>query len=148
MRLRIPKVLFTDVHFKSVPVEAKVLYGLLLDRMALSVRNGWLDDDGRVYIYFTMEDAMEQMNCGKDKIVKLFKTLDAATGIGLIERRKQGLGRPTIILPTQPGDPVPEPTPDLPPQPERPAPSPEGPTPTVQTSEKPTLIILGRKRLI
>lgn len=106
---RIPKALFTDARFKPVSVEAKVLYGLLLDRMALSVKNGWLDRDGKVFIYFTLEDALTLMGCGKDKAVKLFKELDTEGGIGLIERRKQGQGRPIKIyvknftLPPQPG---------------------------------------------
>lgn len=73
---RVPKVLFTNPHYKTVSVEAKVLYGLLLDRMALSVRNGWFDSDNRVFIYFTLEDAVELLGCGKDKAVKLFKELD------------------------------------------------------------------------
>ena len=68
---RIPKVLFTDHRYKAVSVEAKVLYGLLLDRMSLSIRSGWLDDDGRVYIYFTLEEAIEFLGFGKDKLVKL-----------------------------------------------------------------------------
>lgn len=73
-----------------------MLYGLLLDRMSLSVRNGWMDKDRRVYIYFTQEDAMALMNCGKDKATRLFRELDQG-GIGLIERKKQGQGRPTRI---------------------------------------------------
>ncbi len=64
---RIPKTLFSDKRFKAVSMEAKVLYGLMLDRMSLSIRNGWLDDDGRVYIYFTLEDAVSLLGCGKDK---------------------------------------------------------------------------------
>ncbi len=95
---RIPKLLFTDNRYKAVSVEAKVLYGLLLDRMGLSVRNGWLDSDGKVYIYFTLEDAIDFLGFGKDKLVKLFKELDKETGIGLIERKKQGQGRPTKIF--------------------------------------------------
>ena len=63
---RIPKVLLTDRRYKSVSMEAKVLYGLMLDRMGLSVRNGWLDSEGRVYIYFTLEDALAMLGCGKD----------------------------------------------------------------------------------
>lgn len=94
---RIPKVLFTDQRYKSVSVEAKVLYGLLLDRMSLSIRNDWLDADGRVYIYFTLEEAIEFLGFGKDKLVKLFQELDRDRGIGLIERKKQGQGRPTKI---------------------------------------------------
>ena len=117
---RIPKVLLTDPRYQSVSIEAKVLYGLLLDRMGLSVKNGWMDSDKRVYIYFTQEDAMNLMNCGKDKVTKLFRELD---GTGLIERKKQGQGRPTriyvknFILPPEPGQPQqPEQTPPLNPQ--------------------------------
>ncbi len=94
---RIPKMLFTDKRFSKVSVEAKVLYGLLLDRMALSVKNGWVDEENRVYIYFKLEDAMEFMNVGKDKGVKLFAELDSDKGCGLIQKKKQGLGKPTII---------------------------------------------------
>ena len=94
---RIPKVLFTDQHYKSVSMEAKVLYGLLLDRMSLSIRSGWLDDDRRVYIYFTLEEAIGYLGFGKDKLVKLFQELDRDMGIGLIERKKQGQGKPTKI---------------------------------------------------
>ena len=93
---RVPKTLLTDSRYKGVSIEAKVLYGLLLDRMSLSVRNGWMDKDRRVYIYFTQEDAMALMNCGKDKATWLFRELDQG-GIGLIERKKQGQGRPTRI---------------------------------------------------
>ena len=115
---RIPKVLFTAAHYRAVPVEAKVLYGLLLDRMALSARNGWLDEGRRVFIYFTLEDAMAMMGCGHNKAVRLFADLEQ---IGLIERRKQGQGRPTriyvknFILPTETGEPEEESdTPQLP----------------------------------
>ena len=93
---RVPKTLLTDPRFKGVSIEAKVLYGLLLDRMGLSVKNGWMDQERRVYIYFTQEDAMNLMSCGKDKATRLFRELDQG-GIGLIERKKQGQGRPTRI---------------------------------------------------
>lgn len=94
---RIPKVLFTDGRFKSVSVEAKVLYGLLLDRMALSVRNNWLDQEGRVYIIFTIADIMETLGCAEQKANKLLNELDAAKGVGLIERVRRGLGKPNVI---------------------------------------------------
>ena len=93
---RVPKTLLTDPRYKSVSIEAKVLYGLLLDRMGLSIKNGWMDKEHRVYIYFTQEDAMELMGCGKDKTTRLFRELDQ-NGIGLIERKKQGQGRPARI---------------------------------------------------
>lgn len=94
---RIPKVLFTNDYFKGLSSDAKVLYGLMLDRMALSVKNHWIDDKDRVYIIFTLEQVMEYMNCGKDKGVKILAELDTEKGIGLIERVKRGLGKPTII---------------------------------------------------
>ncbi len=94
---RIPKLLFIDERFKGVSTEAKVLYGLLLDRMSLSIKNGWFDDENRVYIYFTLEEAMEFLSIGKDKGIKLFAELDDKKGCGLIKRRTQGFGKPMII---------------------------------------------------
>lgn len=94
---RIPKVLFTDSRFKNVPAEAKILYGLLLDRMALSVRNNWLDEEGRVYIIFTIADIMEILGCAEQKVNRLLAELDSAKGIGLIERKQRGLGKPNVI---------------------------------------------------
>ena len=94
---RIPKLLITGAQFKNLSTDAKLLYGLLLDRMSLSAKNGWYDEQGRVYIYYTLEEIMEDMNCGKDKGVKLLSELDTNRGIGLIERVKQGQGRPARI---------------------------------------------------
>ena len=94
---RIPKVLFTNDYFKGSSSDAKVLYGLMLDRMALSVKNRWIDEQDRVYIIFTLEQVMEYMNCGKDNGVKILAELDSEKGIGLIERVKRGLGKPAII---------------------------------------------------
>ncbi len=94
---RIPKVLITDEAFKDLTSDAKILYGLMLDRMSLSVKNGWFDKENRVFIYFSIEDVMEQMNCSKNKAAKSIKELDSETGIGLIERKKQGQGKPSII---------------------------------------------------
>lgn len=91
---RIPKVLFTDPAYRRISSDAKILYGLMLDRMGLSVRNGWLDDCQRVFIYFTLEDALEYLCCGHTKAVSLFGELDKS---GLIERKKQGQGKPTKI---------------------------------------------------
>ena len=81
---RIPKVLFTDPGYRRISSDAKILYGLMLDRMGLSVRNGWLDDLNRVFIYFTLEDALEYLCCGHTKAVSLFGELDKN---GLIERK-------------------------------------------------------------
>ena len=94
---RVPKVLFTESCFKTLSCEAKVLYGLMLDRMSLSIKNRWLDSEDRVYIIFTVEEIAELMNCGTQKAVKLVKELDSSNGIGLIEKKRLGLGKPNVI---------------------------------------------------
>ncbi len=94
---RVPKVLFTAECFRTLSCEAKVLYGLLLDRMSLSIKNRWFDEEDRVYIVFTVEEIAELLNCGTQKAVKLMKELDTEKGIGLIEKRRLGLGKPNVI---------------------------------------------------
>lgn len=94
---RLPKALFTNNRYKDLSDGAKILYGLMLDRMGLSSKNGWTDEQDRVYIYFTLEDVQEYMNCQRDKGMKLLAELDTVKGVGLIERVKQGLGKPAII---------------------------------------------------
>ena len=80
---RVPKVLFTAECFKSLSCEAKVLYGLMLDRMSLSIKNRWFDEEDRVYIIFTVEEIAELLNCGTQK--------------ALIEKKRLGLGKPNVI---------------------------------------------------
>ena len=94
---RIPKLLISEPYFRRLSTDAKLLYGLLLDRMGLSVRNGWYDDAGRVYIFYTLDEIQEDLNCGHEKAVKLLSELDTDKGCGLIERVKQGQGSPTKI---------------------------------------------------
>lgn len=94
---RIPKILFTDERYKNLSIDAKMLYGLMLDRMGLSIKNGWLDTDRKVFIYFTLEDACNYMGQSQSKMVRVMAELDCKKGIGLIERKKQGQGKPTII---------------------------------------------------
>lgn len=91
---RVPKILIQEDEFKNLSTDAKMLYGLLLDRMALSVKNNWLDDDSRVYVYYKVSEVMDDLCCGKAKAIKLFaELLDAK----LIEKHKQGLGQPDMI---------------------------------------------------
>lgn len=94
---RIPRALITGREFRHVSTDAKLLYGLLLDRMGLSSRNGWFDNQGRVFIYYTLEEIQEDLNCGRDKAMKLLAELDTPRGVGLIERVRQGQGRPTLV---------------------------------------------------
>ncbi len=92
---QIPKTLITDDKFAGISMEAKVLYSLMLDRAALSAKNEWLDEDGKVFIYYTLEKIMEDMHCANQKATKMLKELEAKAG--LIERQKQGQGKPTKI---------------------------------------------------
>ena len=91
---RIPKMLFTEEIFEALSTDAKALYGLLLDRISLSRENGWMDDAGRVYVYYTIKSVKKSMRCANTKACGLLRELDE---FGLIERKKQGLGKPTII---------------------------------------------------
>lgn len=92
---RIPKVLFTDDRFRVLSAEAKTLYGILLDRVPLSAKNGWFDQQGRVYIIYTIEEIMADMNCGNKKAIQLLSELEEK--VGLLERKRQGLGKPNLI---------------------------------------------------
>jgi len=119
---RIPRLLITSPRFKSLSTDAKLLYGMMLDRMSLSVKNEWYDEDGRVYIYFTVEEISDDMNCGRDKAMKLLGELDTSKGVGLIERVRQGQGKPTKLYVKRfttreiPPQPEKQPDPPMPPQ--------------------------------
>ena len=91
---RIPKALFQDSRFRQLSTDARTLYGILLDRMSLSVKSGWMDKQGRVYIIYTVREVQESLCCAEHKAVKLFRELKQ---IDLIERKRRGLGRPSLI---------------------------------------------------
>ena len=91
---RIPKALFQEQRFQNLSTDAKILYGILLDRMSLSAKNGWRDEQGRVYIIYTVREVQESLCCAEHKAVKLFRELE---NIGLVERKRRGLGRPSLI---------------------------------------------------
>ena len=92
-----PEQYTIDSYFKDLSSDAKILYGLMLDRMSLSIKNQWFDENNRAYIYFSIEDIMELLNCGRNKAIKSMQELDDETGIGLIEKRRQGFGKVNII---------------------------------------------------
>ena len=91
---RTPKIFYMDKKYKSLSSDAKILYGIMLDRLSLSVKNDWRDDDGKVYIYMTLDSVEEMMGCARQKAVALVKEL---ADFGLIEKKKQGLCKPTRI---------------------------------------------------
>lgn len=94
---RMPKLLITDDYFGKISSDAKILYGILLDRMSLSIKNHWIDEYNRVYIIYTVVQVMETMNCCERKAINLMAELDTIKGIGLIEKKKQGQGKPNLI---------------------------------------------------
>ena len=94
---RIPKLLFTDSTFSKLSSDAKVLYGILLDRMNLSMKNNWIDEENKVYIIFTIEEIAEIMCCATQKATKILQELDDKKGIGLVEKKRLGLGKPNIL---------------------------------------------------
>lgn len=92
---RVPKILFVEDKFCNVSAEAKLLYGILLDRMNLSAKNGWIDKKGRVFVICTIENIMENLGCGNKKAGQLLSELE--NKVELIERVRQGLGKPNLI---------------------------------------------------
>ncbi len=132
---RIPRLLITSPRFKGLSTEAKLLYGMMLDRMGLSMKNSWHEEDGRVFIFYTVEEISEDLNCGREKAIKLLAELDAGKGFGLIARKRQGQGKPTkIFVKRFTTREVPaKPTPEEPPK----APEPEIILTDVQTSGMP-----------
>lgn len=94
---RVPRLLIKDERFKGLSSDAKLLYGLMLDRMAMSMKNGWLDDENRAYIIYAVENMAEDLGCSKPTCTKVIKELDSDNGIGLIEKKRRGLGKTDII---------------------------------------------------
>ena len=91
---RIPKALFQEQRFQNLSTDAKTLYGILLDRMSLSVRNEWFDKKGRVFIIFTIEDVKRTLRCADNKATRLLRELEE---FGLIERKRRGQGKPCLV---------------------------------------------------
>ena len=95
--IKFPATLFKNEKFKKMSSGAKVLYIALLSRLSLSEKNGWRDEDGNVYVYFTISDVTDYIGCCKEKAIKLFTELDEKTGAGLIRRKRNGFGKPAAI---------------------------------------------------
>ena len=91
---RIPKALFQEQRFQNLSTDAKTLYGILLDRMSLSVKNEWFDKKGRVFIIFTIEDVKRTLRCADNKATRLLRELEE---FGLIERKRRGQGKPCLV---------------------------------------------------
>ena len=92
---RVPKALVKADLFQKMSGDAKLLYAVLLDRMSLSIKNGWQDKYGNAYIICTIEEVMDSIHCARQKAVKLLDELEQE--FRLIERRRQGLGKPNLL---------------------------------------------------
>ena len=93
--VRIPRIMLTDKSFQSLSMAAKVLYGVLLDRMSLSMKNGWFDEENRVYIIYQIGEIMEDLGFTKKKAMDLLQELE---GFGLLEKKRRGHGLPNILF--------------------------------------------------
>lgn len=92
--IRIPKAMMTEDVFAPLSVEAKILYGLLLDKMSASVKNQWLDEENKAYVIYQITDIMEDMNISKKKAIASLKELEE---VGLVVKKLKGLGQPSLL---------------------------------------------------
>ena len=92
--IRIPKIMLTDQSFAALSIQAKVLYGVLLDRMALSRKNSWFDEQNRVFIIYQIGEIQEDLGFSKKKAMELLSELE---NFGLLEKKRRGHGLPNIL---------------------------------------------------
>ena len=92
--IRIPKSMIVDPMFADLSVNAKLLYGVLLDRMNLSMKNRWFDSENRVYIIYQIAEIMEDFNFSKKTAVRYLNELE---DFGLVEKKRRGLGLPSLL---------------------------------------------------
>ena len=94
---RIPRLLVRSKKFKTLSTDAKLLYGLMLDRMGLSAKHGWYDELGRVYIYYTLDEIQADLICGHNKAVRLLAELDSRLDQIGLGRIVDGVGRGVVL---------------------------------------------------
>ena len=92
--IRIPKIMLTEETFSSLSIPAKVLYGVLLDRMTLSRKNAWFDEENRVFIIYQIGEIQEDLGFSKKKAMDLLAELEQ---FGLLEKKRRGHGLPNIL---------------------------------------------------
>ena len=97
----LPRFLLQDEQLRDISNDAKVLYALLLDRASVSRQNGYVEPDGTIRLYFTLEQAQKKLHRSRQSATRIYRELEYS---GLIVRRKQGLGKPAIITLNYPAD--------------------------------------------
>lgn len=96
-RISVPRLLFTHDSYRNLTIEAKLLYSLLLERLSMCHEQGWYDEENRAYVYFPQQEVQDFLSISHVKATKIMAELDGKIGLGLIERKRQGLGLPTKI---------------------------------------------------
>ncbi|GAB5803327.1 hypothetical protein JMUB7522_25770 [Staphylococcus aureus] len=91
---QIPKVFFTSENYKNLTNDMKIAYAILRDRLNLSIKNSWVDEDGNIYFVYSNEKLMEILNCKKEKLTKIKKGLE---NDGLLIQKRRGLNKPNIL---------------------------------------------------
>lgn len=91
---QIPKVFFTSENYKNLTNDMKIAYAILRDRLNLSIKNNWVDEDGNIYFVYSNEKLMEILNCKKEKLTKIKKGLE---NDGLLIQKRRGLNKPNIL---------------------------------------------------
>ena len=92
---QIPQELFVNEKYKNkLNSDSKILYAFLLDRLSLSQKNHWIDEDNNVYLIFTREEVQEKLNLSDKTVTKSFKIL---MEVNLVQEKRQGLGKPNLI---------------------------------------------------
>lgn len=86
--IRIPKAMLTEKTFSSLSLQSKMLYGILLDRMGLSMKNGWFDAENKVYIIYQISEIQEDLGFSKKKAIEYLNELES---FGLVEKKRRGL---------------------------------------------------------
>ena len=97
----LPRFLLLDEELQDISNDAKVLYALLLDRASISRQNGYIDPDGTIRLYFTVEQVQKKLHRSRQSATRIFRELEYS---GLIIRKKQGLGKPAVITLNYPAD--------------------------------------------
>ena len=97
----LPRFLLQDEQLRDISNDAKVLYALLLDRASVSRQNGYVEPDGTIRLYFTLEQAQKKLHRSRQSATRIFRELEYS---GLINRKKQGLGKPAVITVNFPAD--------------------------------------------
>ena len=97
----LPRFLLQDEQLRDISNDAKVLYALLLDRASVSRQNGYVEPDGTIRLYFTLEQAQQKLHRSRQCATRIFRELEHS---GLINRKKQGLGKPAVITLNYPAD--------------------------------------------